>query len=262
MKHLVASVAGLGWRELERRGATRLAGLGFRPAQSVFPAVTCVAQATLRTGAQPREHGMVSNGWWCRETRKPAFWEQSSALVSGPRVWSAARASGATVGMFFFQQSVGEDVDFLISPAHIHKHGGGSVLYRYAVPEEDDAMLRRENGAFPLWRYWGPLAHPKVGDAVVADFLAVAARRDPDLAFLYLPTLDYDAQRFGPDDPRCDRAFAYLGRQLERLAAFAEKAGAELTVVGEYGIAPVTAPPVFPNAALRAAGLFSVRGVG
>ena len=261
MKHLVLSVAGLGWRELERHGGPRLAGLTFRPAASVYPAVTCVAQATLRTGLAPREHGMTSNGRWSHALRKPAFWEQSSALVLGPRVWDAARAAGATVGVFFFQQSLGEEVDFLISPAHIHKHEGGAILYRYTLPPEADAALKKACGTFPLWRYWGPLASPKAGEACLRDFFAMAERYDPDVAFLYLPTLDYAAQRVGPDDPRSARAFAVLRAQLERLAAFAEKAGADLAVFGEYGIEPVSAPPAFPNAALRRAGLFAVRDV-
>ena len=262
MKHLVVSVAGLGWRDAVRHGLDKAAGLSFRPARSVFPAVTCVAQGTLRTGLPPREHGMTSNGWFCRETRKPSFWEQSSALVSGPRVWDAARRAGATAGLFFFQQSLGEAVDFLLSPAHVHKHGGGSILYRYAVPPDDDAFLRRRNGPFPLWRYWGPLAGPKAGSAVLSDFLAVAEERDPDLAFLYLPTLDYDAQRFGPYDPRCARAAALLRSQLETLAALAERRGADMAVLGEYAIAPVTRPPEFPNVALRRAGLLAVRALG
>ena len=259
MKHLIVSVAGLGWEELERRGAARAAGLEFRPVESVFPALTCVAQATLRTGLDPCAHGMTSNGWFSHATRRPAFWEQSSALVLGPRVWDAARAAGATVGTYFFQQSLGEDVDFLISPAHVHKHGGGSILYRYTLPPEADEALRARNGAFPLWRYWGPLAHPKVGDAVLRDFLFAADRQDPDVAFVYLPTLDYDAQRFGPGDARCDRAFDYFLRQLGRLADLASAKGATLTVFGEYGIEAVPNGPVFPNAALRRAGLFSVR---
>ena len=164
--------------------------------------------------------------------------------------------------MYFFQQSLGESVDALLSPAHIHKHGGGSLLYRYAVPAEDDSFLAARNGRFPLWRYWGPLAHPKAGDAVVADFLAAAERHDPDIAFVYLPTLDYDAQRFGPDDPRCDRAFRLFAEQLRRLADFAEKKGASMAVFGEYAIAPATLPPAFPNATLRRAGFFAVRSVG
>ncbi|MBQ9726461.1 MAG: alkaline phosphatase family protein [Kiritimatiellae bacterium] len=262
MKHIVVSVAGLGWRDLEQRGLANLAGLDFRPVRSVFPAVTCVAQATLRTALPPRGHGMVANGWFCRETWRPSFWEQSARLVRGERIWSAARGRGDAVGMFFFQQSVGESVDRLVSPAHVHKHGGGSILYRYTLPPEADAALRARNGAFPLHRYWGPLAHPKAGDAVLADFLAMQREYPCDVAFLYLNTLDYDAQRFGPDAPRGDRAFAFFRRELEKLAALAEAEGASLTVLGEYGIGAVTAPPAFPNRALREAGLLRVRPIG
>ena len=262
MKHLVLSVAGLGWRDLETRKGEKLAGLSFRPVSSVFPAVTCVAQATLRTALPPREHGTVANGWFCRETWRPSFWEQSARLVRGSRIWEAARTRGDTVGMFFFQQSVGESVDRLVSPAHVHKHGGGSILYRYTLPTEADEALRRANGRFPLRRYWGPLAHPKAGDACLADFLAMQREYPCDVAFLYLPTLDYDAQRHGPDAPCGDRAFELFRSQLEKLAAFAEKEGSSLTVLGEYGIGAATAPPVFPNRTLREAGMLRVRSLG
>ena len=40
MKKLTVIAAGLGWRMLERRGATRLAGLSFESRASVFPAVS------------------------------------------------------------------------------------------------------------------------------------------------------------------------------------------------------------------------------
>ncbi|MBQ8111843.1 MAG: alkaline phosphatase family protein, partial [Kiritimatiellae bacterium] len=73
MKHLMVMAAGLGYAGLERRGRTRLAGMEFRPAKSVFPAVTCVAQATFRTASAPREHGMTSNGIFSRALRRSFF---------------------------------------------------------------------------------------------------------------------------------------------------------------------------------------------
>ena len=194
-----AVAAGLGFRELERRGALRMAGLAFAPGASAFPAVTCVAQATLRTGRDPREHGMTSNGVWLANLMKPSFWEQSAALVSGPRVWDAARAAGGTVGMYFWQQSLGERVDAVLSPAPIHKHGGGMIMRNYTQPPEMGDLLARRLGTFPLYRYWGPLASPKVGRAVVANFEAMVEETNPDWALLYLPTLDYAAQREGPE---------------------------------------------------------------
>ena len=261
MKQLVVMAAALGYQGLERRKLLRLAGLDFKPATSVFPAVTCVAQASFRTATEPRVHGMTSNGFYSRVLRKPSFWEQSASLVQGPRIWSPVRACGATVGMYFWQQSLGECVDSVISPAPIHKHGGGMIMRNYAQPPEMGEILDRTCGTFPLHRYWGPLASPKVGDAVLKNFFAMMETHAPDYAFLYLPTLDYEAQRTGPQGAAADRALAVFVRQLEQLVSFASKAGAALTVCGDYEITDVTSAPVHPNATLRQAGYFKVRPV-
>ena len=80
MKKLTVIAAGLGYRLIERNGMLEMAGLKFGAAPSVFPAVTCVAQASMRTGLSPAEHGIVSNGWWSENLRKPLFWEQSAKI--------------------------------------------------------------------------------------------------------------------------------------------------------------------------------------
>ena len=254
MKHLVVMAAGLGYEGLERRKLLRMGGLEFRPAASVFPAVTCVAQASFRTAADPCEHGMTSNGFYSRALRKPAFWEQSAALVEGPRIWDRVRAAGETVGLYFWQQSLGERVDSLISPAPIHKHGGGMIMRNYTQPPVMGDALDKACGTFPLHRYWGPLASPKVGDAVLDNFYTMVEAYPVDHAFLYLPTLDYEAQRFGPTGHAPDKALAVFTKQLESLVAFAVKQGAALTMCGDYEIAAVDRPPVHPNATLRQAG--------
>lgn len=261
MKSLFVFAAGLGYETMERNAALRLAGLDFAPAAGVFPAVTCVAQASFRTASSPREHGMTSNAFYSRVLRRPSFWEQSSALVRGPRIWDGARTAGKRVGMYFWQQSMGESVDSLITPAPIHRHGGGMTMRNYTVPAAMGDELDRRCGTFPLHRYWGPLASAKVGRAVIDNFVQMVETHPVDHAFLYLPTLDYEAQRHGPQSPAALKAFAELRRQLERLAGFASVQGAELMVCGDYAIVPVTRPPAFPNIALRRAGLFSVRPV-
>ena len=98
MKRLTVSVANLGYGLLERHGLVEMAGLRFAPAPSVFPAVTCVAQATLRTGLAPAEHGLLANGFWCDDLRKPLFWEQNAGLVKGRLVWADRRAAGGISG--------------------------------------------------------------------------------------------------------------------------------------------------------------------
>ena len=261
MKNLIVMAAGLGYEGLEKRGLLKLAGLDFKPATSVFPAVTCTAQASFRTASVPREHGMTSNGFFSRMLMKPSFWEQSAALVQGPRIWEAARAAGSTVGMYFWQQSLGESVDFVVSPAPIHKHGGGMIMRNYTRPAEMGDLLDRRCGTFPLYRYWGPLASPKVGRQVLANFFAMTEAHEPDIAFLYLPTLDYETQRHGPDSPAADKALEEFRRQLAQIVDFASRKGSSLTVCGDYEISAVDRPPALPNATLRGAGYFNVRPV-
>ncbi len=261
MKRLNVVAAGLGWNLLERNGLTSFAGLSFAPRPSVFPAVTCVAQATLRTGLSPAEHGMVSNGYWSETFRKPLFWEQSARLVKGTRVWAARRAAGETFGLFFFQQSLGEDVELILSPAPIHKHGGGMVMSCYTKPTGHAAVLRRLCGTFPLWRYWGPLASPKVGRTCISNFEAMTDVQDVDEAYLYLPTLDYAAQKHGPGSSAAKAALREFRRQLERLADLCQRRGCTLAVTGDYEITAVTEASVQPNVTLRRAGLFRTRTV-
>ncbi len=262
MKHLTVIAAGLGFGLLERHGLLQMAGLSFEPAPSVFPAVTCVAQATLRTGLAPAEHGMVANGVWMDDLRKPLFWEQSSRLVKGRRIWADRRAAGGTVGLYFLQQSLGEDVDQIISPAPIHKHGGGMVMSCYVKPADCAQELARRAGTFPLWRYWGPLAAPKVGRTCIAWFERLTEIADVDEAYLYLPTLDYAAQKHGPGSSADRAALVELRGQLEYLADLCQRRGCALDVTGDYEITPVTAPPEQPNVVLRRAGLFCTRDVG
>ena len=256
MKKLTVMAAGLGYGLLERNGMTEIAGLRFEPKPSVFPAVTCVAQATLRTGLAPSEHGMIANGYWSEELQKPVFWEQNCRLVKGERMWSSKS------GVFFFQQSFGEDVELIVSPAPIHKHGGGMIMSCYTKPTGMADVLTKLCGKFPLWRYWGPLASPKVGRKCISYFEEMTNVHDVDEAYLYLPTLDYAAQKYGPDSSQAKAALKEFRRQLERIADITMRRGCELKVMGDYDITEVTAEPMKPNVILRKEGLFRTRAVG
>jgi len=256
MKKLTVVAAGLGYKLLAKQGMLKMAGLTFDLAPSVFPAVTCVAQASLRTGLSPAEHGMVANGAWVEALRKPMFWEQSAALVKGPRLWKR------NSGIFFFQQSLGEGVDLILSPAPIHKHGGGMIMSCYTKPSGLEGVLKKLCGGFPLWRYWGPLASPKVGRKCLSYFEAMTNAHDVEEAYLYLPTLDYRAQKYGPDSSAAKAALKEFRKQLERLADLCQHRACELQVTGDYEITEVTAEPVRPNVLLRKNDYFRTRPVG
>ncbi|HPB11825.1 MAG TPA: alkaline phosphatase family protein [Kiritimatiellia bacterium] len=262
-KMLVIQVAAFGHVWAARHGVRAVAGLPLRPLAPVFPALTCTAQASLRTGLAPAAHGMVANGLFDPLLRRAAFWEQSCVLVQGPRIWQTFRDRGGTVGLTFFQQSLGEPVDLLCSPAPIHTHGGGMIMGCYGWPDGVEARLAAHaGGAFRLSQYWGPLASVKSSEWIADAVAGLLAEPDaPDLLFTYLPGLDYDLQRFGPDHPRSLRALAAVHAELERLFAVAAANGYEAAAFGDYAMTPVTGAPVFPNRALCEAGLMVVRKV-
>ena len=262
MRKLTVIAAGLGWDVLARNKTEKIGDLAFSPRKSVFPAVTCVAQASIRTGLSPAEHGVVSNGKWMEELQKPLFWEQSARLVKGRRVWEKADGGTASVGLFFLQQSLGENVAAIVSPAPIHKHGGGMIMSCYTRPTETVKVLDKVAGKFPLYRYWGPLASPKVGRKCLDWFEAMTSVQDVEEAYLYLPTLDYAAQKEGPGSAADRAAFREFSRQIERLCRICMERGCSLQITGDYNITPVTVEAVRPNVILRRAGLFRTRTVG
>ena len=257
-KLLVIDIAALG-----SNVASKLGGFFFQDTVSAFPAVTCTAQAAFRTAAPAQTHGMVSNGLFFPELRKVLFWEQSSALVHGPRIWEKYRADGGKVAMMFWQQSLGESVDMILSPAPIHKHGGGMIQDCYSEPRDlYDRLATKVRKNFNLMHYWGPLASRKSSDWIVAATHALMAEPDaPGLLLTYIPHLDYDLQRHGPDSPKAHKALDVLAGYLGRLQKAAAEHGYEWLIFGDYAIEPATKGAVFPNRALREAGLFATRKI-
>lgn len=255
-KLLVVQVAALGHDLLTAFGRAKIAGLQFAPIEPVFPAVTSSAQGSFRTGLPPREHGMPSNGIFVRELNRPMFWEQSCRLVHGPRIWDGF--AGRTA-LLFWQQSLGESVDFLLSPGPVHKHHGGMVEAFYSKPDGlFERLAPKVPGRFSLSMYWGPLASPKGSDWIASATAQLLP--ETDLCLTYLPALDYDLQRYGPSSKQAGRALDAVVSELALLVDAARKTGHEVLVFGDYAIGEVSRP-VFPNRALHQAGLFATRAV-
>lgn len=262
-KLLIVQVAGLGYDFLCRHHGAAWRGLTFQPVESVFPALTCTVQAGFRTASPVSRHGMTANGLFHRDLNRPLFWEQASTLVAGPRIWESFRRREKRVALLFWQQSLGEDVDFLLSPAPIHKHGGGMVDSLYSKPAGlYDDLRRRIGRSFRLRDYWGPFASPRASDWIARATAALIADRhqSPDVCFTYLPALDYDLQRHGPDHPLSQKALATLIAQLNLLHSVARQNAYDLLVFGDYAIGPVN-QAILPNKILREQGLFQTRQV-
>jgi len=260
-KLLVIQVAALGWDQAQGLDCKHPA---LQPMDSVFPALTCTVQAGFRTALPPSGHGMIANGLFCRDLRKVTFWEQSSALIAGERIWAGFRRRGGKVGMLFWQQSLGEDVDVVLSPAPIHKHHGGMIQDCYSKPAGLYERLCKHVGRkFNLCHYWGPMASWKSGQWIADATAALLADKElaPDLCMTYLPTLDYDLQRHGPDHPSSAASLRRLAAQLERILEAAGSQGWEAIVFGDYAMHNVCGEAVFPNRALLEAGIMKARNV-
>jgi len=262
-KILVIQCAALGYDLARQDGVfSRATGMTFQPLSPVFPAVTCCAQATIRCATAPREHGVVANGFFNRQSRRVDFWNQSARMIDGDRLWANARRAGRRVAMICYQQSLGEDADFILSPAPIHKHHGGMIDACQSRPDELAAELTHAVGRpFRLRHYWGPTANSQSSRWIADVTAALMQRHAPELIFSYLPHLDYALQKFGPAHPASAAAITVLAECLQRLGDTARRCGYELLIWGDYAITAVSRP-VFPNRALRDAGLFCCRQVG
>ncbi|MDQ4112171.1 MAG: alkaline phosphatase family protein, partial [Actinomycetota bacterium] len=224
---------------------------------TVLPAVTCSVQSTFLTGTLPRDHGIVGNGWYFRDVGEVLLWRQHNALVQGEKLWDVVRRRrpGAKVANLCWWYAMGADVDTTVTPRPAYHADGKKSPDCWTWPPELHDTLTAELGPFPLFTYWGPTASIKSSAWIVA-----AARKvmpDHDLTLVYVPHLDYDLQRFGPDSPQAVQAARDVDATLAPLLDDAEAAGVRVVLLSEYGITRATRP-VDVNRLLRREGLLHV----
>lgn len=260
---LLVNVVGLTRRQIGER-TPALAALAERgacaPMDAVLPAVTCSAQATMLTGTMPARHGVVGNGWFERETGEVRFWRQANGIVQGKKLYDLARERDAqfTCAKVFWWWNMGAGVDWSITPRPFYPADGRKIVAVYGAPHDYAVGLERELGPFPFFDFWGPKSGLPSSRWIADATLSTLAAQRPTLTMCYLPHLDYDHQRLGPRAPRSLEALGEVDAIVADLVAGAERAGAEVVVVSEYGLEDVDRP-VHINRALRKEGLLAVR---
>jgi len=260
---LVLLVVGLTPRHIgphtPRLSALARAG-AMRPLTTITPAVTCSVQATFMTGLLPRDHGVVANGWLFRDLMEVWLWRQSNRLVAGEKIWEAGkRRDGAfRCANLFWWYNLAATHDIGVTPRPIYKADGRKLPDCYTQPLELREELTQELGAFPLFHFWGPATSIASSRWIADAALYVRHKHAPALTLVYLPHLDYDLQRFGPDDPHIKGSLSVIDEVAGKLIADAERDGARVIVLSEYGITGVSTP-IHVNRALREAGLLRVR---
>src|SRR5690606_27038644 len=166
---------------------------GFRAQlDPILPAVTCSAQATLLTGALPREHGVVGNGWYFRDLAEVLFWRQSNHVVGGDKLWDAARRARpdlrTAVLLWWFNMYSSAELSVTVRP--IYPADGRKIPALYSHPSGLAASLEAELGRFPFFQFWGPSAGLPSSDWIARAALELFRRERPGLTLVYLPHLD------------------------------------------------------------------------
>ncbi len=233
-----------------------------RPLSTVTPAVTCSVQSTLATGLMPSEHGAVANGWYFRDMAEVLLWRQPNQLVHGEKIWDAGKLRNPdfTCAKMFWWYNMYATADWSATPRPMYPADGRKIPDHYTCPvglrDELDARL----GKFPLFKFWGPLADITSSRWIARATQHVIDTRKPTLALTYLPHLDYNLQRLGPDlkHPKLLQDLKEVDDLCGAMIDAAAREGRQVIVVSEYGITPVT-DAVHINRYLRRAGLIAVR---
>ena len=263
---LVLNVVGLTKKLLSSGGMPRLAAFcdahQVRPYSPGLPAVTCRVQADWLCGRPAggvNGHGAVANGWYFKELAEAWLWRQSAHLLQGSTIHEAwrERYPKSKTAQVFWWWNYPSRADFSVTPRPTYFSDGRKGPDIHAHPSTLRTRLNERLGTFPLFNFWGPGAGIQSTQWIVDAALDILKEEKPGLTLAYLPHLDYDLQRFGPDGKEAQRASSELDREAGRLLDYAEANNIEVIVLSEYGIEEVQ-EAIFINRALRQAGYLEI----
>ena len=167
--------------------------------------MTCSVQSTFTTGLLPRDHGIVANGWYFRDLARGV----AVAAVEPPgrgREDLGDRASGAIrrspVRKLFWWYNMYSSADLSVTPRPQYPADGRKLPDVYTHPAGLRDELQERLGTFPLFNFWGPRADIELSGLDRQGRRCMCSRRQrPTLTLVYLPHLDYNLQRLGPNHP-------------------------------------------------------------
>jgi len=268
-KLIVIDVVGLTQNNLEKLSLPNISKIlenGFCSSMiPSFPAVTCSVQATLTSGYYPSEHGIISNGFYDRNSKIVSFWEQPESLVEKPRLWDILKKTNPNLktAVLFWQNSLYINSDIVITPKPIH-HENKLEMWCYSKPVNYYEEIVEELGEFNLSWYWGPLTSLKSSQWILNAAQYTIKKHKPDLLMVYLPHLDYAAQKHGPNSDEFRKSILELDKILGNFIEFLNSSGIneyEIILLSEYGFNSVNCS-LSPNLILRNEGLLSTRTIG
>lgn len=216
------------------------AGLqSFRPA---FPAVTCTAQSSMLTGTCPREHGIVGNGWYDRESAEVKFWKQSNHLVRGEKIWDALKRANSdfSCAKLFWWYNMYSSADYSMTPRPLYPADGRKVFDIHTHPMTWRDEVKRDLGDFPFPAFWGPGAGIDSSRWIANAARWTEEKSAPTLSLVYLPHLDYGLQKWGPDAREMAAELLAIDEVAGDLVDYYERRNIRVILLSEYGISKVS----------------------
>lgn len=231
----------------------------------IFPAVTGTAQATYITGEPPSQHGIISNGLMDRQQQEITMWNQTMIPIQGEKLWEKLKREDpeATTAILFWQFSKLTTADYVVTPAPIHLEDQ-MLQWCDTKPRDLYGMLAEKYGEFDLKTFWGPLASKKSSEWIAQAALDILEQFRPRLSLVYLPNLDYNAQRFGPNSEPFRQSVKELdeviGMFVDQLEQRGLREDTRIVLLSEYNFKTVN-QPVYINKLLNEHGYIQVKPV-
>lgn len=230
-----------------------------------FPAVTCSVQATMLSGYFPSEHGIISNGFYDRNTMQVSFWSQENNLVEKPRIWDILKSFNPNlkIAVLFWQNSLYINTDIVITPKPIHLDDQ-MIMWCYSKPVNFYEEIVEDLEEFNLQWYWGPFTSIRSSQWICDATKYTIEKHKPDLLLVYFPHLDYAAQKYGPQSDEYKKSLIELDELVGNFVMFLNSknfdAEYELMIISEYGFNKVN-NSLSPNIILRDEGFISTRKI-
>lgn len=186
-----------------------------------FPSVTFPNHFTLATGLYPEAHGIVGNTFWDPSLKKEFYYTDPGRSLQpfwwgGEPIWVTAEKQKARVAVHMWPGSEAHIGD--IQPAYVDKYNGTELL-----PLKVDRIL----GLLDL------PGHLDVG--------AKATQPRPQLIAAYVPNVDGDGHKYGPNSTEIRQtikdADSMLGSILEGLEKRNLTDIVNVVVVSDHGMA-------------------------
>ena len=181
-------------------------------------------------------------------------------MVQGEKIWETLKKQNPefTCANLFWWFNMYSSVDYSITPRPLYRSDGLKAFDIHSEPLSIRDQIKKELGEFPFAAFWGPRAGIESSQWIAKAAKWIEEKHRPDLNLIYLPHLDYDLQRYGPNDPRSNKALKEIDQLAGQLIDFLSDRGIHCIVLSEYGITEVQ-NVVYPNKAFRHQGWLNIK---